>query len=470
MAMKSLDNIIKEIKRFDEMYNSHIKEDTNENTVKKIQFWLNLIKNDLSGERNEILARIESGKSQFLNEIKSRNDTIKSSCHTNPDDFNNNDGVEQAFTEESPNMNEKDSNGYNKNMKTKIIINKNKSTSLLYSNLNRGTNSIGKKKIPALYISANNIESYKEHKTLFKKLNYLKINSPTNFIKIRNFKNITKLNKNNGFISEEINDSLENNNDNNKYMFSSPNKNPKININTNSNNNLNNQELESILNKDYKELSDEEYRELLNKKEQYLESNLRLEKNIEEIKRTKNKKLSSILRVLKDNLNSLENIKQRNSLLESEISNLCNVFKLTLEKAKLQCQLNNKNKTNNKKKLKYKLKPESGKSDENKLVKSQDKIPKDLNFNEIVYPIKRRIKSININIINKKKNKSQSREEQLKMIREKYKDDRNEFNDISQIKENELEKSEEKGVDQNNAGKNDIVKEDENKIEEMNMV
>ena len=75
MSMKSLDNIIKEIKRFDEMYNSRIKEDTDENIVKKINFWVNLIKSDLSGEKNEILNRIETGKSKFLNEIKRRNDT-----------------------------------------------------------------------------------------------------------------------------------------------------------------------------------------------------------------------------------------------------------------------------------------------------------------------------------------------------------------------------------------------------------
>ena len=46
MSMKSLDNIFKEIKRFDEMYNSSIKEDTDENLVKKINFWVNLIKKD----------------------------------------------------------------------------------------------------------------------------------------------------------------------------------------------------------------------------------------------------------------------------------------------------------------------------------------------------------------------------------------------------------------------------------------
>jgi hypothetical protein len=70
MSLKSLDNILKEIKRFDEMYNSSIKEDTDENIVKKINFWMSLIKSDLAGDKSDIVTRIESGKSQFLNEIK----------------------------------------------------------------------------------------------------------------------------------------------------------------------------------------------------------------------------------------------------------------------------------------------------------------------------------------------------------------------------------------------------------------
>jgi hypothetical protein len=65
MSLKSLDNILKEIKRFDEMYNSSIKEDTDENIVKKINFWMSLIKSDLAGDKSDIVARIDSGKSQF---------------------------------------------------------------------------------------------------------------------------------------------------------------------------------------------------------------------------------------------------------------------------------------------------------------------------------------------------------------------------------------------------------------------
>jgi hypothetical protein len=65
MSLKSLDSILKEIKKFDEMYNSSIKEDTDENIVKKINFWMSLIKSDLAGDKSDIVTRIESGKSQF---------------------------------------------------------------------------------------------------------------------------------------------------------------------------------------------------------------------------------------------------------------------------------------------------------------------------------------------------------------------------------------------------------------------
>ena len=62
MSMKSLDNVIKEVKRFEEIYNASINEEIEESLVKKINFWMNLIKQDLSGDKNEILYRIENDK------------------------------------------------------------------------------------------------------------------------------------------------------------------------------------------------------------------------------------------------------------------------------------------------------------------------------------------------------------------------------------------------------------------------
>ena len=411
MSMKSLDNIIKEIKRFDEMYNSRIKEDTDENIVKKINFWVNLIKSDLSGEKNEILNRIETGKSKFLNEIKRRNDTNLYSNYNSLKDETN--SINNANTEESlPKKINTENDSHKTNEKiinNKIIINKNKSTSLLYSNFNK---SAKKSQISPLYISSNNSGNDSDtKKTLFKKLKYLKANTPNGAMKLK-LKNISNKNDykgNNYFISEEINESVEASNDNEynaNYIQSNPN-NIKL-----------TKELNNILLSDYNEISDAEYRELLSKKEQYLEANLRLEKNITEVKKTKSKKMSHIFSVMKENEKNLENLKLHNNLIEKEINNLCKVFQLTVEQAKLQNELNQKNG-----KIKKISKKESVKNEENKLIKSSDKIPQKRNFDDISIPNKKVIKSIEVK--NKKKNKKETRDEQLKMIKEKYRDENN---------------------------------------------
>ena len=438
MTMKSLDNVIKEIKRFDEMYNSSIKEDTDENLVKKINFWMNLIKSDLSGEKNEIVSRVEAGKSQFLNEIKNRNEANLNTIKDETISFANN--TNNSNTEETPPKKVNTENDINKNndkiIKNKIIINKNKSSSLLYSNIYKSANGTKRNKIPSLYINSNNSESNLENKkTLFKKLNYLKVKSPGMKLKLKGIRNIENNHKgNNYFISEEINESAEIINDNMNYIETNSKRN--INLITNNNQNSNNKELNNILSGDYNEINDAEYRELLSKKEQYLESNLRLEKNIIEIKRTKNKKLLDVLKIIKENANNLENIKIQNNLIEKEISNLYNVFQLTIEQTKLKNEINQK--SNNKKKLKIKKE-----SDDNKLIKSNDKILKNQNFEDIPIPKKRKLKTIETNNPKKKK-KKENREEQLKMIKEKYRNGTNILNDednhIKEIeKDNEYE-------------------------------
>ena len=471
MTMKSLDNVIKEIKRFDEMYNSSIKEDTDENLVKKINFWMNLIKSDLSGEKNEIVSRVEAGKSQFLNEIKNRNEANLNTIKDETISFANN--TNNSNTEETPPKKVNTENDINKNndkiIKNKIIINKNKSSSLLYSNIYKSANGTKRNKIPSLYINSNNSESNLENKkTLFKKLNYLKVKSPGMKLKLKGIRNIENNHKgNNYFISEEINESAEIINDNMNYIETNSKRN--INLITNNNQNSNNKELNNILSGDYNEINDAEYRELLSKKEQYLESNLRLEKNIIEIKRTKNKKLLDVLKIIKENANNLENIKIQNNLIEKEISNLYNVFQLTIEQTKLKNEINQK--SNNKKKLKIKKE-----SDDNKLIKSNDKILKNQNFEDIPIPKKRKLKTIETNNTKKKK-KKENREEQLKMIKEKYRNGTNILNDednlIKEIeKDNEYEEDFINNNNIRNLSENKENKENNNEItnEEINNI
>ena len=475
MSMKSLDNVIKEVKRFEEIYNASINEEIEESLVKKINFWMNLIKQDLSGDKNEILYRIENDKSLFLKKINNKNELMER-YSTNPT-LNNNMNTNFTNLMENANLNiqknnennliknrerDKEINDITENntninnsilnnnvesietqsrlFKNRIIINKNKSSSLILSTFNKGSNSVKRGNQHINFFNKNNninasgnFNYNLEYKTLFRKLNYLKLKSPLGSsmkIKLNNIDNLDSYNKGNNLISEEINDTLENN----------------LNIKSNQNTSENNNELilDNILTKDYNEITNGDYRELLNKKDQYLQQNLRLEKNIEDIQRTKNKKLSNVLKIIEDNIDNLENLKNRNNILKKEIQNLSNVKTLRLEQVKLESELLPKR--SNIKKLK--ITSEQNKSEEiNKLIEINyyyKKKLKERKNNKIDYfdEVFKKNKNTKNNKSNSKKkensNENTNREEKLKIIKEKYK--KGDYDDSGDIDLNEKNK------------------------------
>ena len=475
MSMKSLDNVIKEVKRFEEIYNASINEEIEESLVKKINFWMNLIKQDLSGDKNEILYRIENDKSLFLKKINNKNELMER-YSTNPT-LNNNMNTNFTNLMENTNLNiqknnennliknrerDKEINDITENntninnsilnnnvesietqsrlFKNRIIINKNKSSSLILSTFNKGSNSVKRGNQHINFFNKNNninasgnFNYNLEYKTLFRKLNYLKLKSPLGSsmkIKLNNIDNLDSYNKGNNLISEEINDTLENN----------------LNIKSNQNTSENNNELilDNILTKDYNEITNGDYRELLNKKDQYLQQNLRLEKNIEDIQRTKNKKLSNVLKIIEENIDNLENLKNRNNILKKEIQNLSNVKTLRLEQVKLESELLPKR--SNIKKLK--ITSEQNKSEEiNKLIEINyyyKKKLKERKNNKIDYfdEVFKKNKNTKNNKSNSKKkensNENTNREEKLKIIKEKYK--KGDYDDSGDIDLNEKNK------------------------------
>ena len=636
MSLKSLDNIIKEIKRFDEIYNSSIKENTDEHVIKKINFWINLIKNDLEGDNNEIVNKIQNNKSQFLKEIKKRNKINIINNNITLDSIESIHKIKNAHTEGSTRKlwdYEKQYKLIKKidintkgtyNIKSGTIIDRNKSSNILFSNFNNNIKIMKRYRLP-LYVNSFNSASNLEKGTLFRKINYLKLNNSSSPKMKYKLKNINKLENNskvnNYFISEEINDPNKNNkndenknddninknindkddienneeknddkkndekdedkkdennnnkksnendakknNENNKNENENKNKNnneennnknkeidkktnktkkkkkdkdnknkddknkenkdkdnknkegknkedknkddgenindknlddncqndeEKHNENDSQNNdkknkenknndndnkddkgneiknnehiddlknntntlqsipdkNLNNENLDTlefnpILFDDYNIISDADYRELLSKKEQYLESNIRLEKNISEIKRTKNNKLLSTLKLIKENQNELDNIKQQNKLIENEIINLTNILQLTMQQAKLQTEIK-KNLLNKKK---FKIKPEQFLSEENNLNNQKEKNlaentdkNKENNIDDDDLNLKKR-KIKNREESSKKKKKKESREEKLREIKEKYKDGNEEINEENKDSNNE---------------------------------
>ena len=507
MSMKSLDNVIKEVKRFEEIYNASINEEIEEFLVKKINFWMNLIKSDLSGEKSEILSRIERGQSLFLKKIMSKNE-LTEKYNTNPtinkismnNNTNNNTNVnnnEKNDIDNENDLNSKEiiesnenkiiqnnslinssntnSNNFNndtigsqsKLFKNRIIINKNKSSSLILSNISKGNNSVKARGDKNIFFTKNGginnstgIFNYNlEYKTLFRKLNYLKFKSPQNgTMKLKlTYNNHLDNNSNSNYkmIQEEIYNSdyfAE------KNIKSHP-------------NNIGNKEdfiLDNILTKDFNQISNEEYRQLLKKKDQYLQQNLRLEKNIEDIQKTKNKKLESVLNEIETNYHTLENLKSRNNILKKEIQNLSNVQMLRLEQAKLESEIQPK-KTNIKK-IRIKMAQNMSKEKLNIIIENDNykKRLKELKKNKIDYFDevfkKNKKKKINESNGQSKVNieKGKDRETKLNIIKEKYKngaydDSKDEINN----KNKEIEKINEQ-ADENKENNENIINNNDN--------
>ena len=470
LSMKSLDSLINEVKRFEEIYNASINEEIDENLVLKINFWIKLIKNDLSGEKSDIISRIENDKSLFLNKVTNANNNnkyeitaqnyVNHKYNLNINTTGSNNKINHEISDvnsientaslensekknynfENSEMNNNignsvmdsiESQKQNRLFKNRIIINKNKSSSLIFSNFNKKiSNSLNKdKKIFQLKMkninSNGNYNSNLEYKTLFKKLNYLKLKSPfagSMKLKLTNINNLENYNKAsynnyNNIISERIKNSKEKNiNNTNINNFKSL---PNINITRN-----NSDIFDIILTKDYNQITGEDYRELLCKKDQYLEQSLRLEKNIEEIQKIKNKKLSNVIKIIEENAVNLEKLKNMNHLLQKEIQNLSNVQKFRIEQALLQSELHSK-KINIKK---IKIIPEQKKEKEtDKIIEeyntktNKEKKNKIDYFDEVFRKNKKvKNKSKEKNIINNDIN--QNREEKLKLIKEKYKE------------------------------------------------
>ena len=504
MSMKSLDNVIKEVKRFEEIYNASINEEIEEFLVKKINFWMNLIKSDLSGEKSEILSRIERGQSLFLKKIMSKNE-LNEKYNTNPainkinmnnnntnlnnneknDLDNENDLNSKEMIESNENkiiqnnslINSSNTNTNNFNndtigsqsklFKNRIIINKNKSSSLILSNISKGNNSVKARGDKNIFFPKNGginnstgIFNYNlEYKTLFRKLNYLKFKSPQN-----------------GTMKLKLtyNNNLENNSNSNYKMIQEEIYNSDYfaekNIKSHPNNIANKEEfiLDNILTKDFNQISNEEYRQLLKKKDQYLQQNLRLEKNIEDIQKTKNKKLESVLNEIETNYHTLENLKSRNNLLKKEIQNLSNVQMLRLEQAKLESEIQPK-KTNIKK-IRIKMAQNMSKEKLNIIIENDNykKRLKELKKNKIDYfdEVFRKNKKKKINESNGQSKvnieKGKDRETKLNIIKEKYKngaydDSKDEINN----KNKEIEKINEQ-ADENKENHENIINNNDN--------
>ena len=245
--------------------------------------------------------------------------------------------------------------------------------------------------------------------------------------------NVNTPNINNKEIKNDNIDKKENkkNNKNIYKIFSilnGSNSNTNIKNKTNKNENIKNEneklsklvEDQSILNG----LTDKEYRELINKKEEYLETNMRLEKNIKDFHKTENSKLLKVSKSIKEKAAQLKIIKEKNELIQDEINNLENIYQLSLEKEKIKAEIEQKMTIKNNENLENKKNPEKIEDKENKNEINLKKIKKEKNLDETN---------------NNKNQLPGTREEQLKFIKKKYMEEE-EGNDKNNNEENNEER------------------------------
>ena len=295
MNKRSLDNLIKEKGILEKLYDINLKNCKNENFISRINFWFNLIKNDLNGSLEEIMERIETNNSKFIEEIDRRN-LLKTKNNKNP-----------------------------------LYL------PLIKEGINRARSSSPKKKSETLNKYDNN--NKKQYQGIFNKYSILKENNlDKNYMK-------KSLRKNNSITIKEEN---------------------KIDL--------------EIMN-DYFSTTDDEYRDLLGRKDQFIETNSRLENNIKEVQKTSSKKLKNISRSISDNAIRLNSLKQQNELLNSEIINLEKVLELTIQ----QNEIKNEIKRNESKFIKLNQRPinDITVSDTNilKELKDDDNKKKSMYFN-----------------------------------------------------------------------------------------
>ena len=383
MSIKSLENIIKEISYLEELSQKKFKEEGDEKLNKKINYWINLIKSDLTGTEEEMVAKIEKNESNFIKEInklESKNNIINNN-------INNSANINMTIHNNRVKSSSMDENKIEKNY-------------------NIGRNTYLNISLKKNRINNNTLNSI--HKGIFGKYNYLKQKQVPSYSLINNRYKYKKLNRSN-FSSEEI----------------------KINRYNNKEDKL---DIDDIIQKDYEDTTENEYRELLDKKAQYVETNMRLENNIKEIEKTKKFKIMSISYTVMENGKKLQKLKSQNEILEKEIINFQNLYQLAKDKEKLKQEIKEKEKNNNiiennnkdkQKQIVTINKLESSLATENMILNElKESNDSNKNKNNIIHKNKKMIKNKNVSgyVDDFVQDKSiiEAREERIQKIKEKY--------------------------------------------------
>ena len=212
-----------------------------------------------------------------------------------------------------------------------------------------------------------------------------------------------------------------------------------------------------------------------------MKTNTRLEKNINEIRRTKKSKLLNVYSTVQQNIKRMEELKEQNNLLENEIMGLQKLFLLTIDKEQLKMEIKQKNKKNkldnirNKYKDNLTVKPDSSLTKENNLLKElKESNDSNMMKNMIKEKKKSKNKSGYIDELSPEKESNETREQKLEKIRKKYLYE-NPDEEINELNTNE-EQTKEVNVNKDNLisdnninneeNINDVQNENENEIKD----
>jgi len=236
----------------------------------------------------------------------------------------------------------------------------------------------------------------------------------------------------------------------------------------------------------FNDFTDLEYRELLNKKEEYLETNMRLDNNIKNFAKTKNSKLNKITKSLKVKETQLKIIKEKNQLVQAEVNNLENIYQLSLEKEKIRKEIEKKmNKNKRKENMSSHNSPDILRK--NKTIEKNLNIIDKINLNGNYNPdsktsleindynyrirnlstIKKVRKDNDIDETNSDNYFPETREEQLQIIKKKYIEDENN-NEIENQNEEFLHVIENDNNSENKSNEGEYDDGEDEKIEDNN--
>ena len=419
-SVKSLMNVKNEIEHLEKILKKQEEKEKNEKLKNKIYFWINLIRGDLGEITDDDITKIIKNESNFIKELN------KIEARNRNSNINNNKIQIHSIEEINNNSDEKNSNM-----------------------------SFRETNIP--YINSSNMtrKSVEEPKTLHKGIF-------SKFTSLKKRQNSPLLNRN------------QQNNPINNYE--------EVKLNqykeTHESDNLSSNK-DGIIQQEYEETTEKDFRELLDKKKQYLETNTRLEKNINEIRRTKKSKLLNVYSTVQQNIKRMEELKEQNNLLENEIMGLQKLFLLTIDKEQLKMEIKQKNKKNkldnirNKYKDNLTVKPDSSLTTENNLL---NELKESNDSNKMKNMIKEKKKSKNknksgyIDELSPEKESNETREQKLEKIRKKYLYE-NPDEEINELNTNE-EQTKEVNVNKDNLisdnninneeNTNDVQKENEN--------